>query len=453
MDTAVSATAPALAGVDPGPEIRRSVRGHARHVPRLRAATRDLARFAGMGPAEAARALEPRLALLRRSLWRSPFYCASLRRGGLSPDDLRTLDDLRHFPMLDRESLGSAFDEIPALPAGAVGRLFVDRSSGTRGRPIAVLKEDYDSVHMWAVLRFWLRRLGQRLPARPRVALLCTLPHGVEYRTRLPAFGGGTLARISVVRPDPAARLRGFRPHVVFTDPAGLHWLTAQVLRLRPTLVLSSAMHLSPPLRRRAEEALGAPVLNYYSSAETGPLAWECREQLGRFHALLPDVWLESVEGELAVTRLRESVLPLVRYRLGDRGEVHADACTCGYRGFSILGLNGRRACAFVAPDGREVDAWQLAWAFQHHPLDGFRLTQESAEAFRLEMAGGEAGRTAVLARLRDSLVSLGWVEPRIEWRRVPRSALAAAKPEPFVCNPEGRPPGASRGISRKERP
>jgi phenylacetate-CoA ligase len=374
-----------------------------------------------------------------------------LRRRGLSPHDLRTLDDLRHFPILDRESLGSAFDEIPALPPGDVSRLFVDRSSGSTGRPIAVLKEDYDSVHMWAVLRFWLRRLGQRLPARPRVALLCTLPHGVEYETPLPALGGGTLVRISVVRPDPAARLSGFRPHVVFTDPAGLHWLAAAALRPRPTLVLSSAMHLSPPLRRRAEEALGSPVLNYYSTAETGPLAWECREHAFRFHALLPDVWLESVEGELVVTRLRESVLPLLRYRVGDRGEVRGDACTCGYRGFSILGLDGRRACAFVAPDGRERDAWQLAWAFQHHPLDGFRLTQESVDSFRLEMAGGEVGRTAVLSRLRDSLVSLGWVEPRIEWRPVTSQALAAAKPRPFVNRVPGRPPGASPGIPEKE--
>ena len=41
VDAGVSATAPVLAGFDPGPEIRRSVRGQERHLARLRATTRD----------------------------------------------------------------------------------------------------------------------------------------------------------------------------------------------------------------------------------------------------------------------------------------------------------------------------------------------------------------------------------------------------------------------------
>lgn len=429
----MSATAPVLAGFDPGPEIRRGVRGQERHVPRLRSATRELSRFARMSrPGEAKARLEAPLARLRLSLWRSPYYCTALRRRGLSPRDLLTLDDLRHFPLLDRDTLRGAFAGLPALPPkGAIPRLLVDRSSGSTGRPLTVLKEDYDTVHMWAVLRFWMRWLGRRLPARPRIALLCSLPHGVEYQTPLPALGGGTLVRISLARADPSARLARFRPHVVFSDPAGLHWLAAQPQPPRPRLLLSSAMHLSPELRSRVERALGVPVLNYYSSSETGPLAWECLESPGRFHVLLPDVWVESMDGELVVTRLRESVLPLVRYRTGDRGLVLPDTCRCGYRGFSIQGLAGRSACVFLTPAGRDVDAWQLAWVFQHEPLEGFRLGQEGPDEFRLETTG-ETGERLV-PRLRATLVSLGWQEPRIESRRVARESLAVAKPEPFV--------------------
>jgi phenylacetate-CoA ligase len=428
VDAAVSASAPVLGGFDPGPEIRRSVRGHARHAGRLRAAVRDMLRFSRA--AERA-ALDARLAPLRDALWRSPYYAEALARRGLSPADLRTLDDLRHFPCLDRETLGRSFETLPALPARGAGRLFVERSSGCTGRPVVVLKEDYDSVHMWALLRFWMRRLRLRCPARPRVALLCALPHGVEYETPLPAIGG-TLVRVSLARTHAAARLRRFSPHVVFTDPAGLHWLAGRDDAPRPRLVLSSAMHLSPALRRRAEAALGAPILNYYSTAETGPVAWECREAAGRFHALVPDAWVESVDGVLAVTRLRASVLPLLRYRPGDRGRVDHAPCACGFRGPTIVGLSGRRACAFVRPDGRAVDAWQLAWAFQHHALDEFRLAQRSTNAFRLDLAAGDEAAAPVVERLRESLARLGWVEPVIECRTVPREALGAAKPTPF---------------------
>ena len=433
VDAGMSAALPVLQGFDPGPEIRRSVRGQQRHRPRLRRTTLELARFARLEGHERETALEPRLAALRASLWRSPYYCRALRGRGLSPEDLCSLADLRHFPLLERDTLREAFAEIPVLPAqGRAPRLLVERSSGSSGHPVTVLKEDYDTVHMWAVLRFWTARLGVRLGARPRIALLCTLPHGVEYRTPLPALRG-TLERISLVRPDPGARLRAFRPDVVFSDPAGLHWLAGQADPWRPRLLLSSAMQLPSELRERVTAALGAPVLNYYSCAETGPLAWECLAAPGRFHVLLPDVFVESVAGELVVTRLRESVLPLLRYRTGDTGQVAPETCACGQRGFSVVGLAGRRACRFATPDGRTVDAWRLAWVFQHHPLDGFRLTQEAPERFRLETAGDPSeGAARLVERLRATLAALGWATPRIDHARVAREVLASPKPEPF---------------------
>jgi phenylacetate-CoA ligase len=193
-------------------------------------------------------------------------------------------------------------------------------------------------------------------------------------------------------------------------------------------------MHLSPELRARIGSRFATPVLNYYSCSETGPAAWECLAAPGRFHVLLPDVFAESVGGELVVTRLRESVLPLLRYRTGDAGQVEPEDCRCGHRGISIVGLSGRRACRFTTPDGRAVDAWRLAWVFQHHPLDGFRLTQETAERFRLETAGDPSeGAARLVERLRATLIALGWRAPRIDHARVRREALAAAKPEPFA--------------------
>lgn len=430
----MSAAAPVLAGFDPGPEIRLSVRGHERHAPRLRESTRALVRFARLDADASRAALASHVAAFREALLGSPHYCRALAERGLSPRDLGGLADLRHFPLLDRETLRAGFSSIPVLrPERPPPRLFVEHSSGSTGRRLTVLKEDYDSVHVWAVLRFFVEWLGLRLPARPRIALVCTLPHGVEYRTPLPALGG-TLERVSLVRPRAGERLRAFRPHVVFTDPAGLHWLAGEEDPWRPRLLLSSAMRLAPELRARIGSRLAVPVVNYYSCAETGPIAWECLEAMGRFHVLLPDVFVESVEGELVVTRLRPSVLPLLRYRTGDAGRVEEGTCCCGQRGFSIVGLGGRSACEFWAPGGRSVDAWSLAWVFQHHPLDGFRLTQLDPERFRLETVGAPPDETGrLVARLRGTLAALGWPSPRIEHARVPRHALQSQKAIPFV--------------------
>jgi phenylacetate-CoA ligase len=413
--------------------IRRTLPGQRRHLPRLSAAARDLARFGRKEEAVLRTALRPRFAALGAQLLASPYYAEFLRARFLSPRDLAGPDDLPDFPLLDRETLRDEQERLASLPArgnGLGADLMLDRTTGSTGRPLRVLKNGYDTVHPWAVLRHLQRVAGARVPRRARVALLCGLPHGVEYDVRPPALRGGRLVRVSLARPEPARRLRGIDPHVLFTDPAGLHWLAAQEAPPRLRLALSSGLHLPPELRQRSRRRLGCPVVNYYSMTETGPLAWECLRRPGRFHVLHPDVWVESVEGELVVTRLRRSVLPLLRYRTADAGSIVAEACPCGYRGRSIVGFSGRRACLFTTPDGRSVDAWQLAWLFKHVPLSAFRLTQERPGEFLLEVPDAAAARS-LRPRLRAALGLLGWTRPRLRVRAGPCTD-GPGKPEPF---------------------
>lgn len=430
MDRAVS--------LAPSVRIRRRTGWQRRYLPRALASAGRLAACSRLADEEAARReLARRLGPLRSALLRSPHYVERLRADGLSPRDLRGLDDLSHFPTLDRETLRERWQDLPAFdPQGRVAREMVAvQSSGSTGQPVTVLKDAYDCLHMWAVLRFWAGWLPVALPPRPRVTLLCSLANGIEYSVRLPLLDGGALHRISLVRSHPLKKLQRARPAVVFSDPAGLHWLAAQERPPCPCLILTSAQYFSPHQRRALAAAVPAPVINYYASSDAGPIAWECPDALGRFHVLFPDVWVESVAGELVVTRLRHSVLPLLRYRTGDRGVVEREACPCGYHGWSILNFTGRRECAFVTPGGGRADAWQLAWLFKHYPLRGFRLTQRTLESFDLELAEQEAGTldAADLAqRLRASLVRLGWPRPKVALRRVPAVGSTGEKPEPF---------------------
>jgi phenylacetate-CoA ligase len=221
--------------------------------------------------------------------------------------------------------------------------------------------------------------------------------------------------------------------------------------------MLSSAQHLSAELRARVRGRVPAPIVNYYAASETGPVAWECLDRPGRFHVLSPDVWVESlpVSGgiglpeELAVTRLRPSALPLLRYRPGDSGTVSFEACACGHRGWTIASFEGRRACRFANPSGADVDAWQLAWIFKHHGLGEFRLTQRGASDFLLELAESgfaEDSAASLVERLSSALRNLGWPEPAVERRLVASIAGAGSKPRPFVSLCGSVPPPAESG-------
>jgi len=422
-------------GVAPKARIRRDTSTQRPHIPWAESIAQGLARLASLADeAQARSALEERLEWLRDALGQSPFYVRRLQEAGMHPGDLGSLEDLRHLPMLDRATLARHWDAVPVLAPESAGCVVV-KSSGTTGDPVNVVRDRRDCLHMWAVLRFLAERARAVLPPRPRVVLLDALPGGLEYSVRLPILRDGALHRISVLRPDALKRLCRVKPAVVFSDPEGLRWLVEQQGVPVPALLLTSAQHLSAELRGALGRVMpAAPVLNYYATTETGPLAWECLQQPGRFHVLAPDVWLEPGLGEVVVTRLRPSVLPLLRYRPGDTGTVRRDACRCGFHGWTLEGFGGRGACHFVTPAGRTVDAWQLAWVFKHHALRAFRLTQVEAERFELELAGAAEEEVRPLCeRLLAALRNLGWAEPRVSSRHVEPAVLAAgAKPLPF---------------------
>lgn len=427
--------------VGPGADFRHDYDYLARYRDRSDRALRRLLKFAerhgGTGRDDLKAGVDDHLAMLIGRLFESPYYRRVLRRRGLSPTDLVSVDDLAEFPLLDRETLGASWREVPVvdeeLPAYRDATLV--RSSGSTGAPIEVVRDGYDLVHMWTMVRYWAAVADVRLPDCPVVVLLCDLPSGLEYRSRLPTLGDGTLIRISTCQPEPLTRLLDCEPDVLFSDPAGFHWLLNHGETPRPALSLSSAQHLPESMRRELRRRMGAPVINYYSSSETGPIAWECLTRSGYFHVLLPDVWVESVAGELVVTRLRPSIVPLLRYRMGDRGQVGFDTCRCGYRGWTIEGFDGRRTCRFIGPDGQNVDAWKLARLFKRLALDGFRLTQIDESRFRLQLVDRRSARTGeprLCRELAAALERLGWPRPRIDVEYVEALQVRGPKPRPF---------------------
>jgi phenylacetate-CoA ligase len=404
--------------------IRRDRAWERARLGAIEQAAADLAAFAALDAAALPAALEPRLAPLRAGLLASPYHRAALRARGLGPDDLQRLADLPAFPLLDRATLATRWRDLPALEAAV--DLVVATSSGSTAAPAHVVRAADEPLHMWAVLRHLVERAAVSLPRRPRVVLLDTLPGGLEYSARLPLFFDGALHRISVHRPRAIERLQRVAPAILFTDPEGIAWLRERPTAPTPRLLLSSASHLAPELRASCL----SPVIDYYSTTESGPIAWACLAEPDRFHVLVPDVWVESVDGELVVTRLRAGVLPLLRYRTGDAGEVPPapDPCRCGHRGLSITGFRGRRACLFVTPSGARVDAWRLAPSLRALSLSSFRVTQQAPARFLFEHVGPAADAAAALAM---ALVELGFDAPDI--RVEERADLGRpAKAEPF---------------------
>jgi phenylacetate-CoA ligase len=281
-------------------------------------------------------------------------------------------------------------------------------SSGSTGEPFRV----YYDARAWATLKILVKLRARRAcgtqPA-DRVALLDAVPPSKAQRV-----AGARVRRISILQPAAAvaAELAAFGPDTVYGLPSALleaaEELRARGVALRVRRVFTSGELLRPAVRQAIAEAFGARVFDVYGSSETKEIAWECRT--GGMHVNADVVRLEvlddesrplpdGVEGNLVATLLVNRAMPLLRYRIGDRGSLLTERCDCGLS-FPLLGVvTGRRADVMVLAGGRRISAYALTCAMEQvREVLRYQVTQLDPARLRVRAIldpGADRGRIA----------------------------------------------------------
>jgi phenylacetate-CoA ligase len=92
----------------------------------------------------------------------------------------------------------------------------------------------------------------------------------------------------------------------------------------------------------------------------------------------------DGASGDLVCTGLLNADMPLIRYKVGDRGSINAafDNCPCGRKLPEISRIEGRANDVLVAPDGRRV--FWLNPVFYGLPVREAQIIQESLDRLRV---------------------------------------------------------------------
>ena len=189
-------------------------------------------------------------------------------------DDEHGLPTVRH---ADRFAAGDDIDRIPAVDARLVAAHVL--TSGSTGDPVPHAKP-------WGLLVANARAEAERLAAAigradlRTVSIVATVPaqhmYGFESSVLLALHGGATLGASRPFFPaDVAAALaEAPAPRLLVTTPFHLKTIVdADIAIASPALVLCATAPLSPQLAARAEERLGAPLLEIYGCTEAGQVA------------------------------------------------------------------------------------------------------------------------------------------------------------------------------------
>jgi phenylacetate-coenzyme A ligase PaaK-like adenylate-forming protein len=293
------------------------------------------------------------LDLLARAQAGTAHYARAFAEAGIHARELRGPSELSHLPALSRTKLQTAYYDLfdASVRERHVNEGWLGTTSGSTGEPVRFFM-DGGSIHLFTgFVRF--------------------------------LFGWYQLGPLHFDEPAAEATLTRLAPAVITGDPGSLAALADACeagLSVAPRLILSSAFPLSGTLAERLARLTSATVVDTWSMAEMGPVAWRCPRSR-RWHLLEGAVEAESVASELLVTNLRNSLFPLIRYRTGDLGEVaRRPPCACGFAGRDLERLEGRVASRFVAASGARVDPGQLQPLLSRLPVRQFQLIQSQGE-------------------------------------------------------------------------
>lgn len=355
--------------------------------------------------------------LARHAYDTTPFYKHRWREAGISPDDLRSREDWRRLPIVEKATVQERGKEMISsrAPAGLEAA-----TSGSSGTPVKVLRSHISWAHVhankfrqlrWHGLQvgdpyayFWGLALDETGRRRSRLKDL------LFNRERCSAF---ELDRESAgrfyekLRKNPVLYGYGY-PSALATFAEEISALGLDGRALRWKAVIGTAEVLHPSQRERMAEVFGCAVADDYGCAEAGDAGIECER--GGLHVPVESVVVDVVptpEGrqEILITDLHNDSQPLIRYRVGDLVDPpETSRCPCG-RGLPLLGRPyGRAGDVLTMPDGRRINANLPSYIFKHHGSAGtvreYQFVQFPEGRVELRVTAGPAWSDAVRPQL-----------------------------------------------------
>ncbi|MBR6044871.1 MAG: phenylacetate--CoA ligase [Ruminococcus sp.] len=304
-----------------------------------------------MGPEEMRALQSERLVKQVRHVWDNvPYYRAKMEEKGVTPDDIKGIEDLHKLPFLSKADLRDAYPYgLLAKPLSECVR--IHSTSGTTGKRVVAFYTQHD-VDLWndctaraitaaggskedvvqVAYGYGLFTGGAGLDGGSHKVGCLTLPMSSGNTERQIQFMEDLGATILCCTPSYAAYI-GETVKKMGKSPDDLK-LKAGIFGAEPW---------TEEMRQEIEKSLGIKAYDIYGLTETsGPgVAFECECQTGmhinedNFIAEIIDpdtgeVLPDGTKGELVFTAITKEAFPLLRYRTRDICVLTRGKCACG---------------------------------------------------------------------------------------------------------------------------
>jgi len=311
--------------------------------------------------------------LLKHAYENVPFYRETFEKLKLTPDDIRSPEDFRLLPIIDRKIIRE--NRIRMIAENYRGRTLTKATGGSTGQP---LRFDYTrDSYEWrrAMTLRGYRWAGYR--EGEKTAYLWSAPVGEEP----------TLSKLKKKLHHSILRQKYF--NVFNMTPENMRLYLKEMIRYKPEHMISYGLQLYYFAKFIKENNLSVPdlesiiigvekvhdeekefiksvfnceVFETYGCREFMLIAAECEMHDG-MHISADNLYVEILRdnepvspgeiGEVIITDLHNYGMPFIRYKIGDLAAPSDKKCPCG-RGLPLIkSVEGRLLDVIVTPEGK----------------------------------------------------------------------------------------------------
>jgi len=290
-----------------------------------------------------------------------PYYKAKMDKAGVTPDDIKSINDLYKLPFVTKDDLREAY------PYGLLGvplkdAVRIQSTSGTTGRRVVAFYTQHD-IDLWEDC--CARAIAAAGGTKEDVVQVA---YGYGLFTGGPGMNGGSHKLGSLTLPMSSGFTErqlqfmcDLEATVLCCTPSYAEYLAETIeesglsekIKLKAGIFGAEAW--SNEMRLRIEDKLGIKAYDIYGLTEiTGPgVSFECSEQTGMHinedhfiaETIDPDtgeVLPEGSKGEIVFTCLTKQAFPLLRFRTRDICVMSSNECSCGRTLKKMSRLMGR---------------------------------------------------------------------------------------------------------------
>jgi len=305
-----------------------------------------------------------------------PYYQGIIKEQNLRFLEDTIFEDIKKFPLLTKEIIRNNFDKLYKFRDNTY---YTNSSGGSTGEPVMLYQDKH--YRDWAIANKHLfnewagRKIGD-----PMVKFWGSLRDNLKGGQRIKKYFRQQFTGITVLSLNKMTekimyeyvnRINSIKPCLILTYTSGIDELARFIQEYNlsvfsPSAVMTTAGVLYPEVYERIKKVFGVKVFNRYGSREVSDIACNCEKSDG-LHLNTDIHYVEIVDdegrevevgkpGNIIVTLLTNYTMPLIRYKIGDRGILSAKNSQCGH-GFPLLKkVTGRIKSVFINKFGDSID-------------------------------------------------------------------------------------------------